>query len=81
MPEAIAKKCSTPVSSVEEVKQQQLPLCNHGVFSSTPSPSPEFSIIKLEHFSNSLSCPCLNMREWSPIMLVLGSEVVLGGEC
>lgn len=81
MPEAIAKKCSTPVSSVEKVKQQQqLPLCNHGVFSSTPSPS-ELSIIKLEHFSNSLSCLCLNTREWSPIMLVLGSEVVLGGEC
>ncbi|XP_074734317.1 uncharacterized protein LOC141947257 [Strix uralensis] len=47
----VAKKRSTPASSVKKVKQQQqLPLHNHGVFSSTPSPSPELSVIKLERF-------------------------------
>lgn len=81
MPELIAKKCSTPVMSLEEVKQQQLPLCNHGMFSSTPSPSPELSIIKLEHFSKGVSCLCLNAGEWSPVVLVLSSEAVWAGEC
>lgn len=43
-------------------------------------PSPELSLIKHGHFSKGLSCLCLHSREWSPILLVLASEVALAGE-
>lgn len=72
---------SCKVCGGSEAAAVLLLLCNCGVFFSSPSSSLELSTIKLEHFGEVLSCLCLTTSEWTPIVLVLSSEVVLAGEC